>query len=306
VAPESFRVSTPGKLMLLGEHAVLSGSRCLVCAVNQRLNMTFKVRTDRRITITSSLGYYETDIDISEMPSDFRFILTALKTFKEQLNHGLDLKVESEFTPTVGLGSSAAVTAAVVGGLLQLVRDRWTLTDVFQVGLNVIRAVQGSGSGADLAAGIFGGILLYRSLPHEITPLPHIHPITVIYSGAKTPTTEVIKRVGTHSEKFPDLFHHIYSTMDKSVELAAAAIGQQDWIQFGELLNLNQGLMDAIGVSNRRLAEIIFDLRAHEGILGAKISGSGLGDCVVGLGETGQLGYEKLPLQMSKEGLRVD
>ena len=51
-------------------------------------------------------------------------------------------------------------------------------------------------------------------------------------------------------------------------------------------MDLHQGLQDALGVSNLILSNIIFKLREMRGIKGAKISGSGLGDCVIALGKT--------------------
>ena len=66
---------------------------------------------------------------------------------------------------------------------------------------------------------------------------------------------------------------------------AFAAAAKGDWPALGELMNVNQGLMDALGVNNAKLAELVFALREDPQIYGSKISGSGLGDCVVGLGK---------------------
>lgn len=292
--------------MLLGEHAVLHGSRCVVCAVNQRMTITLTPRADRRLTIDSALGRFETDLDHLKVDPTFRFLLTAVQLFQQPLP-GFDLVVRSEFSSTVGLGSSAAVTAATTTALFHLAGLPSDPRQIFDFSLKTVRTVQGAGSGADLAASVFGGILLYHAQPVEIMPLHAVHPIAVVYSGSKTPTTKVIELVEAKKRRFPGLFEKIYTAMDESAGLAAAAITAHDWRQFGELLNLNQGLMDAIGVSSRALAEIADSLREQPGILGAKISGSGLGDCVVGLGETtASFGYPLLPLRMSSEGVRID
>ena len=306
MARASFKASAPGKLMLLGEHAVLHGSRCIVCAVNQRMTVEVTPRDDRRITIDSALGRFATDLDNLQIDPTFRFILTAVKNFPQPLPGGFDLIVRSDFTSTVGLGSSASVTAAMTAALFHLVNLPLDPQQIFAHSLKTVRAVQGAGSGADLAASVFGGVLLYRTVPPEIKQLVHIHPLSVVYSGAKTPTTQVIKLVEEKRMRFPNLFQKIYDAMDESAGLAAQAIGAQNWPRFGELLNLNQGLMDALGVSSRVLSDIAYALRGQPGILGAKISGSGLGDCVVGLGEAGKFDYELLPLTMSREGVRID
>lgn len=293
--------------MLLGEHAVLHGRHCLVCAVNQRLHLTIYRRKDSRISIHSELGQLQTDLKELDIQPPFRFILTVLQRFKDKLPHGFDLNIESEFTATVGLGSSAAVTAATILACYEMAGLHIDKHLIFDDGLDSIRAVQGTGSGADLVASVFGGILLYRHSPVSITALHETHPICVIYSGGKTPTTEVIAKVEQKRNALPELFDSIYDMMDKSAVQAAEAIQHKQWQRFGDILNVNQGLMDAIGVSNATLSDIAYALRDDPGILGSKISGSGLGDCVVGWGALqNKIKYQTIPLEISSEGVRFD
>ena len=61
----------------------------------------------------------------------------------------------------------------------------------------------------------------------------------------------------------------------------------------GEIMNIHQGLQDALGVNNAILSELIFSLRSHPHIYGAKISGAGLGDCVIGLGKVKKNSFSK-------------
>ena len=69
-----------------------------------------------------------------------------------------------------------------------------------------------------------------------------------------------------------------------------------------------QGLMDALGVNNAKLAELVFALRADPKIHGSKISGSGLGDCVVGLGKAMRTdwGVPALAVKVDPDGARVE
>ena len=85
-------------------------------------------------------------------------------------------------------------------------------------------------------------------------------------------------------------------------------IEANDLKALGEIFNINQGLMDAIGVSNSTLAGINYELRRDPGIFGSKISGSGLGDCVVGIGKPERLDfpYPLIPLEISSKGIVVE
>ena len=304
---ESFKVSAPGKLMLLGEHAVLYGRLCLVCAVNQRMSIELVPRKDHTILVHSEIGRYEGKLPNLEIDPRFRFVLTAIK-----INYpgpfGFDLKITSDFSPNVGLGSSAAVTAATLGAVTVLQNNHVDENVLFDQALSVIRQVQGTGSGADLAASVFGGILSYRTEPREINKLPGTWPISVIYSGEKTPTTKVIQIVEEKRNQNRDLFDGIYDLMELSVEKASEAITNFDWKRAGEIFNINQGLMDAIGVNTPVLADINYRLRQDKSILGSKISGSGLGDCVVGLGTftNKEMPYQTIPMEITEQGIIVE
>ncbi len=304
----SCKASAPGKLMLLGEHAVLHGKLALVCAVNQRLSVRLTRREDTMITISSELGHFSSDLRHLKIRPPFEFVLTTITYHRELLNSGLDVEITSEFSSEVGLGSSAAIVAATFAALLTLCGQEAGERSIFEKGLEIIRSIQGTGSGADLAASVFGGILAYRAQPITIEKLPYCYPITVVYSGSKTSTTEVIKLVEKLRQQHPDILASIYEAMNKSAQEAVTAINSKDWRTFGQILNINQGLMDAIGVSNQKLSEICYALRQRPGILGAKISGSGLGDCVVGLGQmqSADFLYPLLPLEISPEGVIVD
>lgn len=301
---ESFKVSAPGKLFLFGEHAVLHGQSALVCAVTQRMSITVKMRQDSSVRIFSDLGEFYTELQNIQSHPRFRFVLSAISSQAKYLRTGFDLKIESDFSANVGLGSSAAVTAATTAALFELSNRECKLDDIFQAGLETIRKIQGVASGADLAAAVFGGIILYRMKPLAIERSNKKYPLTVVYSGTKLPTTKVINIVEEKRKHHAKLFASIFKMMGESAVQAAAAIKESRWQRVGELLNINQGLMDAIGVNNRVLSEIVYLLRREPEILGAKISGSGLGDCVVGLGSIRQgLPYQILPVDISAEGL---
>ena len=295
--------------MLLGEHAVLHGHPALVCAAHRRIFVTLSPRSDSRLHIHSALGEYTSSLDPLVPDSKFRFVLAAIARKKDLLeSRGLDLTIESEFSHTVGLGSSAAVTVALHAALDLFLKGVLEARRVFEESRSLIREVQGLGSGADVAASVYGGIVAYRAEPLEIEVLPASHPVTVIYSGSKMPTAEVVRRVQQQREQRPEVFDAIFRQMGESVRQATAEIRAGDWKSFGALLNVNQGLMEALGVSNDRLSEIVQALRADPNILGAKISGSGLGDCVLGLGASARKDwpYEVLPVSITELGVQQE
>lgn len=290
------RVSAPGSAMLFGEHAVLHGKRAVACAVSARLSVEIAPREDRAVVVESGLGRHETTLDALAPSDPFRFVLRAIADAAGELPSGFNLRIESAIPTTVGLGSSAAVTVATMAAL-----DAWTGRAINREALarrarHVIRSVQGGGSGADAAASIYGGVIAYRADPIAIRPLAQTPPIVLAYSGAKTPTPEVIRRVEASRAAMPAVFNAVFEAMHRVSEEAAASIEQRNWTRVGDLMNVGQGLMDALGVNTAELSGLVYALRAVPGILGAKISGSGLGDCVVAVGEASAVGSDlRLP-----------
>jgi mevalonate kinase len=285
--PLTIDTSAPGKLILLGEHAVLYGQPAVVCAVNQSIHVSLTPRQDQVITIQSALGHHQTTIEQLTIEKPFQFILAALLYYQNELSQGFDLTVTSEFSDQVGFGSSAAVTVATLKAVRQWLGLSIDQPTFFTIAKQIVQQVQGGvGSGLDLAAALCGGTVYFDPTTQQMIPLPHNPPLTVIYSGYKTPTTEVIRLVTERFSQDKVTFQTLCQQMGDLSRQAKGAIEQADWITLGSLLNAGQRIMDQFRVNDPTLQKIVDELIQTPGIYGAKISGSGLGDCVVGIGQT--------------------
>ncbi|WP_417579898.1 mevalonate kinase [Nitrincola sp.] len=285
----AFKVSAPGSTMLMGEHAVLQGEVALVCAVDARIEVTLRPRPDRQVHIHSSLCQYQSELDQLTPQPALSFVLAAVSAYRTQLPSGFDLIIESGFSSTIGLGSSAAVTAAMVVALEHFAGVESTRLEQFRRGLAIIHAVQeGRGSGADLAASLSGGMVCFSLSPLKIETLPCPDGLTLslFYCGYKMKTPEVLRYVEKRWQQQPQLLQQLYRMMGATSQAAINALKSADLVTLGRLMQVYQGLMDALGVNDATLAKMVADLRQDPAVLGTKISGSGLGDCVLTLGKT--------------------
>ncbi len=284
MAQKSYKASAPGSLMLFGEHAVLYGSMAIVQAIDKHITVTLTPRDDDMIKITSALGKYHGSIKSIKIQPPWEFVLTALDLYKKQ--KGCDIDINSDFSATQGFGSSAAVNVATITVLEQWLRHETSPMRIFKQAKKVMLKVQGVGSGADIAASVFNGTITYKVKPLHIEKLKHELPLTVQYCGYKTPTVTVIKQVAELKKHQPEIFKNIVATINSCVNAAVKAINVKDWAKVGKLMNIHQGLQEAMGTSDATLTRMIYELRSHKEIYGAKISGSGLGDCIIGLGKS--------------------
>lgn len=316
-----FKASAPGSLMLLGEYAVLYGKHALVCAVDKRITVTLTPFEEEgeRIEIQSALGNYSTTLSalpidithIDEAAKPFRFVLAALKQYQVKLKRGFHLKITSDFSDQVGLGSSAAVTVATLAALIGWLGVRVQPLDLLRQGRSIVKQVQGGlGSGADVAASVHGGIVSFQAQPLSAEKFSFVHPLTVLYSGYKTPTAEAILQVQQRFAAHPNIFRELINNLGQCALDGMHQVRKNEWDKLGEIMNIQQGMMEALGVSTPLLHSMVHDLRQQPAMKGAKISGSGLGDCVVGLGEVSEkyayANLERIPVAMTLQGVHCE
>jgi len=160
-------VRSPGKLILLGEYAVLDGAPALVVAVDR--HATCRIEPDREVVIEAGA---HGRIEWPSTGADLPLVRGALEAIEPTAGrYHLDSDALYADMPIgrrkLGLGSSAASTVALAGALTVAAGDALddvTQRRIYQIAQGVHRAVQGTGSGADIAASSLGGALAYRWL----------------------------------------------------------------------------------------------------------------------------------------------
>lgn len=324
-----FKVSVPASLVWFGEHSILHQKKAIGIAINNRMTVVLRPRQDQIVTITSLLGHYQQTIAKLAVVKPFNFVLAAICLFKAQyafaFSNGFDIEIEAAFSEKIGFGSSAAVTAAVIALLyLYIKNEKADNAKICEQGRTVIQSIQKIGSGLDIATSVYGGVIAYQMYPSfEIEPLgieAQWPGWIAYYCGFKTPTPLVIDKVLQLQKAKPELFSKTIDQMGDCTEAAINAIKAQDWPLLGTLMNVNQDLLNTLGVSLPILEQLIAELRAFPTILGAKISGAGLGDCVLGFGKVAVEAINNaspknhtdnntsllIPVTLDKEGLRYE
>ena len=304
--PQSIVASAPGSVMVFGEHAVLRGGPAIVAAIECRLHVRLTPRPDEVIEIRSSFGTAFTTCSELTFGHALRFVEGAFRLARPE--KGFSVEITSSIDPTVGLGSSASVTVALLGALRAHRFGSLDRQALLNDACSVIRSVQGHGSGADAASIVYGGVIAYRMGGASVSPLCNTLPLVLVYSGKKTPTPEAIRRVNEAESAFPSVYKELFSAIDCVTAMAIEKIDSHR--EVGLLMNQAHGLMEALDVGTPELSEVCWALRAEPGIFGAKISGSGLGDAVVGLGSLSRPfsgGYMGtcLPSTVAQQGVEV-
>jgi mevalonate kinase len=284
------KASAPGKLMLLGEHAVVYGHSCLVTAVDIRYSASvtpleesppaLKIHRGRssvtRVVPLTDLG--------QRLDPGTAFVEAVANRIQQHHPIPASLHIETDGPPiSYGLGSSSAITAATAAALNESLALGLSNRELFDLCLEAVLDVQGKASGFDVASAIYGRTIYFSSWGQIITPLnvPSL-PIVIAYSGAKVGTVSLVEKVAELFSRQHSGVSGIFDVMFQLTENGERALEDQEWADLGDLFNIQQGLLDALGVSSPQLARLIEAARSA-GALGAKLSGAGGGDCMIAL-----------------------
>lgn len=281
---------------------MLHGYPCIVAGIDKYLHISMTPRDDKKIIIRSKeMGTFETTIaelqDI-DVPQNFLFVLKSIQSIHPE--YGFDMEIESDFSSTIGFGSSAAVTVATLGSLLG---ETISKDELFSLSYDIVYTAQGKkGSGADIAASVYGGVLYYENGKMK-EKINHIDmPITAVYAGYKTPTPKVIEMVRALEAENPEKYKKIYKDIGACVQKAWPAFKENNQVVLKDLFNQNHLLLKDLGVSDDTIEDIVSRLLLD--VSNAKISGAGLGDCVIALGKTEKITeYETVHISISQKGI---
>jgi mevalonate kinase len=263
--------SAPGKVILFGEHAVVYGEPAIAAAIDKRIFVSAEERSDDEIIVTSS----------HELRDGYPYVKAAAELTFEYLGNrrGLDISIDAEFPPASGLGSSAAVSVATILATASLLGGEIGKKDLARLGHQVEKRVQGAASITDSSVTTFGGVLFIKprlEVTEKITT--GSMPLVVGYTGKGGSTKELVKNVSVLRESYPDAVDPIIHTIGQ-VTLAAKKVLKEEG-DIGGLMNINHGLLEALGVGTERLSNYVYAAR-NAGALGAKITGAGGGGCMV-------------------------
>jgi phosphomevalonate kinase len=237
-------VCAPGKLVLLGEYAVLDGAPALVIAI------------DRGVRCVLSSG------DGIETPDgDTRFVAPALRgapAARYQFSNWNPVSLPGK--PGFGGSAAACVAACVAAGR--------PAADAFAIHHHV----QGGGSGIDIAASIHGGAIRFQD--RAVTPAAALLP-SVIWSGGSARTGPRVRQYRAWADAAA---RRAFLQRSADVVDQCASDPVRAFRENGRLLR-DMAVMAGIDYETPRLAGIRALAERFGGA--AKPSGAGGGDCAV-------------------------
>src|ERR1043166_1252873 len=186
----SERISAPGKVFLAGEYAVLDGHAALVAGVDRRLYATASCVPGVHLVHRPSGTSWSPP---ASPPAQLRFAARAA-----MLAGARDLRLEFENDlaigdAKIGLGGSAAACVLAVRAARPGASDE----EVLRIAAEAHRAEQGGkGSGADVAACTYGGVIEFQKSTVRRVRTPEELRLMLAFTGKSADTRALIASVG--------------------------------------------------------------------------------------------------------------
>jgi mevalonate kinase len=278
----AFTASAPGKIILFGEHAVVYGEPALAVPVHA---LRARAVVSPRISAPSGEIKIEApDIDFStslaELPEgDPIFAALTAAAGEDRLAQvpACRIRISSTIPPSSGLGSSAAVSAALIRAFSAFLGKRLSDQEVSDLTFRVEKIHHGTPSGIDNSVVTFQKPVFFQSgNPIEFLTIPEPFEILIADSGVPGNTRLAVEKVRQKHNADPSSCNRIFSEIGDISRHARDLLTAGQAYQMGELMDRNQTLLKELGVSSPELDHLV-EAALQAGALGAKLSGGGLG-----------------------------
>lgn len=279
--------SAPGKIILFGEHFLVYGIKGILCSIDKRITATSQILDEKVVRVKSSLGNSEMNLDslnLEKVPLKFMkpFFYVAKKAIEENsIKSGIEIILESQIPPGVGLGSSSAACVAATASVNGLF-EKLSKNDIAVTALEAERTIFEKNSGADSSVSTFGGLMSY-DLKNGFQNIQSRDNLSFIISDSAQvhDTREVVRQVQNFKEKNTEIFKKLCEREVEIVNSAIMALEENNLNKLGSLMLQNHDLLRQIGVSTEKIDLIVGE--AKKTAYGSKITGAGGGGCSISL-----------------------
>ena len=293
-----------GKIILMGEHSVVYGYHAIAAPIG----LSVRAQVTRQASLLEPV-IADWDVDGSArepIRADLSHRVAALIASRLGVSAaGVRVDVFSHLPRASGLGASAAFAVAVIRAVAASFQLRISDPEVSSLAFECEQIVHGTPSGIDNTVATFGRSVLFQKTDapggHTIRDIftPHPIPIVIGLSGVESLTKQTVGLVRGAWQHNPARYDAIFGQIDGLVLAGVDALRRGDIAELGELMNINQGLLNALQVSSPEIESLVAIAR-RAGALGAKLTGGGGGGAMIAIGEPG--GTEPIITAMRSAG----
>lgn len=282
----------PGKIILTGEHAVVYGSGAIALALDRGVRVAIRQprNKDKDGPVLNAVGLgicggVRPDPK-GEGPDVLRKALGALSDIVGPEVKALEINVDSSIPAGRGLGSSAALSVSILKGLYQFLERPISRVDLISQAMRLEKIFHGKPSGIDHTTICEGGINYFQRHNGDYTlqkiEIKNSLSFAIGMAGPHLGTSNSVKALSERIRLHEQAYASIFTGISRLALEMKEELSKNNLASVGELMNINQGYLNALGVSTPEL-EALCAIARERGALGAKLTGAGGGGAVIAL-----------------------
>ena len=281
-----FQATAPGKVILVGEHAVVYGRPAIAAPVWQAVATATVVPGAPGSGCHISAPDVGLSLRLADAGDDEPLAVVtrlALARVGRDCAPDWQITLHSDIPIASGMGSGAALSTALVRSIMLAAGHVAEPAAVSELVYESERFYHGTPSGIDNTVVAYGmPIWFVKGQPPE--PFTPARPIllAIADSGIRSPTKETVGDVRRAWSADPARFEGIFDEIGRTVLAARRALEAGEPRALGRIMDANQALLEMLDVSSPALATLIAAAR-QAGALGAKLSGGGRGGNIIAL-----------------------
>ncbi|MDI6591473.1 MAG: mevalonate kinase [Patescibacteria group bacterium] len=308
------KVSAPGKVYLIGEHAVVYGQPAIIASVNKRTYVS--IEPSKKITyrdlgwpdishtwsvkelfgITEKiLNLWDTCNNKQNFSELFNFIkkngyegyrasVVGIAMKRLGVKEGFSIIIDSQIPVGAGLGSSASRAVSITKAIAQFFKKKISLERINEIAYLQEKVIHGIPSGGDNSTCCFGGLVWFKKTQpsNEIRFLKKEIPYKLenfvfVYTGEPKKTTgEMVQLVRELKEEYRA--ERIKKIGEMSYEMLES-LKRKDFKRMKEIINQTQKNLTELGASTKEIDKVVKAVQKVSGA--AKLCGAGGGGIVL-------------------------
>lgn len=311
---QTITVSVPGKIHLMGEHAVVYGKPALLAAIDRRCKVYLTPRSDKSFQLISKDANIDATLTLDQIlektyhaqkqweeflqkkdaeilkaitkdPTDYLALAVGetFLYFGKPPQSGFTITVSSDIPMGAGLGSSAALAAAVASAIMTFLGKKLEMSIVHEIAVLIEQKKHGNPSGGDAAIVSSGNLIWFRKESEVLkvvqrVPFGILDPIAsgfyLVDTGASEESTgEMVQAVrDLYNEKI-EFVANVFNDLEKVTRDMVIVLKNNHEGDLIEIIKQGEKNLERLNVVSDHVKEIIRAIEASGGA--AKISGGG-------------------------------
>jgi hydroxymethylglutaryl-CoA reductase len=277
------RYAACGKIILLGEHAVVYGRPAIALPIPLAVEAMVR-REGQGINIVIPRWGLEQPVHANTQ--GLSGILAKILNDLDLDRENMTIEVFPHIPRAMGLGGSSALAVAILRALDAQFDLGMDNSRINELAYECEKAAHGTPSGVDNTVATYGTPLRYQKVDSKpiFRDLRLTEPLQLVVgiTGRESLTADTVAQVRNAWTQHPDRYNSIFDQIGSLTEAAEQALEQGKLGDLGDLMNVCHGYLNALQLSTPELEELIHIARAN-GALGAKLTGGGGGGSMIAL-----------------------